>query len=101
MYYVCTCMYYVCVYVCVFVCVCVCVCMYVCMYVHVCTVCTVLRVYVQPHCVCTASSAYSISKEATSVLLEAIETGEEVSMAEHTTKCRAAVRNAIKKKEEA
>ena len=47
----------------------------------------------------SASSAFSISKEATSVLQEAIQTGEEVSMAEHTTKCRAAVRNAIKKKE--
>ena len=49
----------------------------------------------------SASSAFSISKEATSVLQEAIQTGEEVSMAEHTTKCRATVRNAIKKKEEA
>ena len=84
--------------------------MYVCMYVHVCTVCMYVdvlyvlyyvRVCVQPHCECTTSSAYSISKEATSVLQEAIQTGEEVSMEEHTTKCLAAVRNAIKKKEEA
>ena len=49
----------------------------------------------------SASSAFSISKEATSVLQEAIQTGEEVNMAEHTTKCRATVRNAIKMKEEA
>ena len=49
----------------------------------------------------SALSAFSISKEATSVLQEAIQTGEEVSMVEHTTKCRAAVRNAIKKEEEA
>ena len=76
------------------------ICMHVCMYVCTCTVCTVLCTCVCV-CVCTASSAYSISKEATSVLQEAIQTGEEVSMAEHTTKCRAAVRNAIKKKEEA
>ena len=75
----------------------VCTCMY-CMYLCTCTVCTVLCTCV---CVCTASSAYSISKEATSVLQEAIQTGEEVSMAEHTTKCLAAVRNAIKKKERA
>ena len=49
----------------------------------------------------SASSAFSISKEATSVLQEAIQTGEEINIAEHTTKCRATVRNAIKKKEEA
>ena len=78
------------------------------MYVHVCIYVHVLYVlyYVGVCvcvcvCVCTASSAYSIYKEATSVLQEAIQTGEEVSMAEHTTKCRATVRNAIKKKEEA
>ena len=49
----------------------------------------------------SASSAFSISKEATSVLQEAIQTGEEINIAEHTTKCRATVGNAIKKKEEA
>ena len=79
--------------------------LYVCMYMYVLYVCMYMycmycTMYVCV-CVCTTSSAYSISKEATSVLQEAIQTGEEVSMAEHTTKCRTAVRNAIKKKEEA
>ena len=37
----------------------------------------------------SASHAFSISMEATSILQVAVQTGEEVSMAEHTTKCRA------------
>ena len=54
-----------------------------------------------PDPVKSASPSFSISKEATSVLKEAIQTGEEVSMSEHTTKCRVTARNAIKKEEEA
>ena len=47
----------------------------------------------------SASSFFSISKEATSVLQEALQTGEEVSMSEHTTKWQAILRNVIKKDE--
>ena len=70
--------------------------MYVCMYMY-CMYCTMyVYVYVQPHL-----SIQFPRKLPVFCKREAIQTGEEVSMAEHTTKCRAAMRNAIKKKEEA
>ena len=49
----------------------------------------------------SASSSFSISKEVTSVLQEAVQSGGKVAMAEHAAHCRAVMSNTVKWKEDA
>ena len=49
----------------------------------------------------SARSAFAISNEASGILQEAVQTGEEVAMTDHTTLFHAVVIDAAKKKEEA
>ena len=49
----------------------------------------------------SASSSFSILKEATSVLQEAVQSGGEVVVAEHGAHCQAVMRDTVKRKEDA